>query len=620
MSALGDERPLVLGTAGHIDHGKTVLVEALTGVNTDRLPAERERGISIELGFAELELPSGRHMSVVDAPGHERFVRTMVAGATGIDLFLLVVAADDGVMPQTREHLAVLTTLGVPSGVVALTKADIAGARGVAVAREDVVALLAGTPYESSPVVAVSTPLGEGTEELRIEIDRAAASIPDGRVMNGPARLHVDRSFTLRGIGTVVTGTLWSGEIGAGETVSVEPRGLKTRVRSVQVHDRPRERARAGQRVALNLAGVAREDVQRGDVVTAGGGLRATYLVDTEVALLPSAARLEPGTRVHLHHGTRETPARVAPLEGAAVEPGARAFAQLRLERAIVPAAGDRFVLRQVAPQDTIGGGTVIDPSPRKHGPGAAHIERLRALVSGDPIERLAAALELALSGVAPDDADAGLLERLREAGRAFRAGETRVRYFSPDRFDEARERIASALAASARPLSRGALADAAGLDEPGAGALLETLVSEGRARRLGPGYVAAGAREEAEDSVRAPVLALLEEDGLEPRSPEALAKALALAPPAVGEALDHLALEGRVVRVRPGMYYGQDALVRARESVIALCERDSAVTIASLRDALATSRKYAQALLEYFDGERLTRRQGDQHVLRRRL
>src|SRR4051794_137935 len=251
-------QPLTLGTAGHIDHGKTVLVRALTGVDTDRLPEERERGISIELGYAPLELPSGRRLSVVDVPGHERFVRTMVAGATGIDLFLMVVAADDGVMPQTREHAAVLRALGVGTGVVAITKADLADpARAAAEAAE----LLPGA--ETVPVAAR---VGRGLEELRAALERAAAGL-DRPHRDGPLRLHVDRSFTIRGAGTVVTGTLWSGTAAPGDEVRILPAGRTARVRSVQVHDEPRERADAGQRVALNLAGVAREEAAGGDVV-----------------------------------------------------------------------------------------------------------------------------------------------------------------------------------------------------------------------------------------------------------------------------------------------------------------------------------------------------------------
>ncbi|TMK61149.1 MAG: selenocysteine-specific translation elongation factor, partial [Actinobacteria bacterium] len=340
--------PLTLGTAGHIDHGKTALIIALTGINTDRLPEERSRGISIELGYAPLDLPSGRRLSVVDVPGHERFVRTMVAGASGIDMFLLCIAADDGVMPQTREHLAVLRQLGVAEGVVAITKADI-GEPGLA--SEEAAELVPGVR-----IVPVSAVAGIGLDELRAALDEVASRLPGRAGDDGPVRLHVDRSFTLRGIGTVVTGTLWSGAVREGETVRVLPRGLEARVRSVQVHDQPVEAAEAGQRVALNLAGVAWRELRRGDVVTTPGAeLRPGYLLDVRVELEAHARPLRRGARIHVHHGTREAPARVVPLEGDDLRPGAPALVQLRLEAPLMAAPGDRVILRQVAPPDTIG-------------------------------------------------------------------------------------------------------------------------------------------------------------------------------------------------------------------------------------------------------------------------
>ena len=346
------EAPLTLGTAGHIDHGKTALIGALTGRETDRLPEERERGISIELGYAPLELSSGRQLSVVDVPGHERFVRTMVAGATGIDLFLLCVAADDGVMAQTREHVAVLRQLGVEQGVVAITKADLADP-GRAIAE-------LADAFPAAPRVPVSARTRAGLDDLRAALDQVAAGVSPRSGSDGEPRLHVDRSFSLRGIGTVVTGTLWSGSLARGDRIVVLPRDVEARVRSVEVHDEQVQEAAAGQRVALNLAGVARDEVARGDVVTsATSGLRPTWLVDARIRL-EAGVRLEPGTRVHVHHGTRETPARVVPIEGTDL-------VQLRLESQLVPAAGDRLVLRQVAPPDTIGGGEVVDPLPRKH-------------------------------------------------------------------------------------------------------------------------------------------------------------------------------------------------------------------------------------------------------------
>ena len=362
--------PLTLGTAGHIDHGKTALIRALTGVDTDRLPEERERGISIELGYASLALPSGRRLSVIDVPGHERFVRTMVAGATGIDLYLMTIAADDGVMPQTREHAAVLDALGVRAGVVAVTKSDLID--------PELAMLEASELLPDAEVVAVSARTGEGVQELRAALDGVAEGLASRAADAGAARLHIDRAFTIRGAGTVVTGTLWSGEIGRGDELVVLPDDRRVRVRGVQVHDQPLERAAAGQRVALNLTGVAVDEVRRGDVVvSAGAGVRPGYLLDAELQFADEGP--EHGDRVQIHHGTREAPARLAWLGGR--------FWQLRLEQPLVAAAGDRLVVRQIAPPDTIGGGRVLDPRPRKHGPSRDLLTRLERLSRGEPPE-----------------------------------------------------------------------------------------------------------------------------------------------------------------------------------------------------------------------------------------
>jgi selenocysteine-specific elongation factor len=492
--------PLTLGTAGHIDHGKTALIRALTGTDTDRLPEERSRGISIELGYAALDLDSGRRLSVVDVPGHERFVRTMVAGATGIDLFLMVVAADDGVMPQTREHAAVLRALDVPLGVVAITRSDLADpARAAAEASE----LLPGVA-----VVPVCAPRGEGLEALRAALDDVAARLPGRAAADDGLRLHVDRSFTIRGAGTVVTGTLWSGSAQRGQEVRVLPGGQRARVRGVQVHDEPVERADAGQRVALNLAGLARDDVARGDVVVAGPEAPApSFRIDAALQWTTPDARPGPGARVGVHHGTRETAARLVDLGGR--------FFQLRLERELVPARGDRLVIRSLAPPDTLGGGVVLDPVPRRHGPSRNLLVRLTRLERGEEPEEPVAAPEPVPRSAEPVELTSRqrrLEERLRRAGHA-------------------------------PPLD-------AELDAGDVAALREA---------------------------------------------------------------------GRAVRLGPAMHIHVEPLAGVERRVVELVERDGEVTIASLRDDLGTSRKYAQALLEHCDAARITLRVGDRRVLRRR-
>jgi selenocysteine-specific elongation factor len=479
---------LTLGTAGHIDHGKTALVAALTGVDTDRLPAEKARGISIELGYAPLVLPSGRRLSVVDVPGHERFVRTMVAGATGIDLYLMVIAADDGVMPQTVEHAAVLAALGVEHGVAAVTKADLADP---ARATRQVAELLGGRVE----VVACSARTGAGLDQVRAALERAAAPLRGRGDEPAPPILHVDRAFTIHGAGTVVTGTLWSGAVSPGDRLALLPADRPVRVRSVQVHDQPAERAAAGQRVALNLAGLAVRDVSRGDVVAAPGAVAATQVLDCELVLRDARH----GMRAHVHHGTREAPARLADLGDG--------LWQARLERPLLARAGDRVVVRSIAPPDTLGGGIVLDPAARRHGRRSEVLTRLARLRRGEadpapapaptppapsapapaPLAPSALALEERLLAAAHEppseaDLDAADLRALREAGRAVRVG--RAMYAHPAALAAVRARIENVIAADgAITLAR--LRDDLGTSRRYAQALLEHFDAERVTKRL---------------------------------------------------------------------------------------------------------------------------------------
>jgi len=486
------DHPLTLGTAGHIDHGKTALVAALTGVDTDRLPQEKARGISIELGYAPLELPSGRRLSVVDVPGHERFVRTMVAGATGIDMYLLVVACDDGVMPQTREHVAVLRLLGLDRGIVALTKRDLVDDETAVLVRLEVEELLGEVE-----TIEVSARTGLGLDELRAALDRLAAEAQP-RAGEGAARLPIDRVFTLRGIGTVVTGTLWSGALEANQRLVVEPSGIEARIRSVQVHDQEVERAEAGQRVAVALVGAERRQLRRGQTLATPGLLRPSYRLDCELTVLPDAPHpLRNGERVTVHHGTAEVHARVALRETDALAPGAQGAAQLRLRGQIAALAGDRVIVRLTAPSVTVAGGTVLDPSPPR-------------TPRPEPAETAAPAAPAQPAGP-PEGADE-LLQRLAE----------------------------------------------------------------------------------------------------QPLTPPPLT-------PADEAAAAYLAREGRIVRAARDLAFTTEGFAEAQAVVIDLATADGKVTIASLRDRLGVSRRYAQAILEALDAAGITRRIGDERVLRRR-
>jgi selenocysteine-specific elongation factor len=573
-------KPLTLGTAGHVDHGKTALIEALTGKNTDRLPEERRRGLSIELGFAELRLANGTTLSVVDVPGHERFVRTMVAGATGIDLFLMVVAADDGVMPQTREHLTVLKALGVEAGVVALTKCDLADPDSGWRAAASVCELM-----PDAPLVEVSARTGRGVSKLL----EALAAVTDrlARSESAPspwpscaALLHVDRVFTLRGIGTVVTGTLWSGQIERGDRVEVLPSGKVARVRSVQVHGQPRERAETGERVALNLSGVERREMERGAVVAAtGSGLRSTYRLDVELHLDQGVGEVA-GKRVQVHLGTSDTAARLVNLDEQ------RQLAQLRLEAPLVARAGDRFVIRRVAPPDTLGGGVVLDAHPRRHGPRAA-TERLRLIREGEPEELLEAGLQECENGF-PANPEAWASTPLLAAAR---------HRYSPARWREGVANVVErgrGVTVSARLM----LPEAAKSGDPG-GPWQDT------SRRT----LTAKARQ---------ALKLLEQDGSRPTALQNLAESLELERRSTLELLEDLTRAGLVVHLPPGIYCASTELARLRERILGLIRERGSISIAELRDALGTGRKYAQALLEHLDATEQTVRQGDRHLLRR--
>ena len=485
--------PLTLGTAGHIDHGKSALVHALTGGLTDRLPEERRRGMTIALGYTQLTLPGGRTVSVIDVPGHERLVRTMVAGASGIDMYLLVVAADDGVMPQTREHARIVRALDVHTGVVAVTKSDLADPGRAA---REAAELLPGVP-----VLACSTRTGTGLDELAGAIERVASDLPARAAAEGETVLHIDRVFSIRGAGTVVTGTLWSGEIAAGDRVRLLPAAREARVRGVQVHDLALERARAGQRVAVNLVGVGREELARGDVLAAPGSeLAPTFRLDLALAL-----DAPPHGRVHIHHGTRDAPARLVHL--------GEELWQARLERPLIAARGDRVVVRTIAPVDTLGGGAVLDAVPARHGPSAAVVRALRGEAAPAP-------------------------------ARA-----------EPDRAPPPPEQ----LSAQALELER-----------------------------------------------------LLREAGTRPPSERELGELAAHLP--------ELRTRGRAVRVGRSMYAHPDTIEQLTARVREMAQEHGVVTLASLRDELGGSRKYAQALLEHLDAARVTRRlPDDTRVLRRR-
>jgi selenocysteine-specific elongation factor len=572
--------PLTVGTAGHVDHGKTALVRALTGKDTDRLPEERARGISIDLGYAPLELPSGRSLSLVDVPGHERLVRTMVAGATGLDLFLLVVDAAEGARPQTHEHLAVLRLLGVEHGVVAVTKADAVDGETVELAVEEARELVPG-----APVVAVSAVTGTGLDELRAALDSVAGATTPRRA-DFPARLYVDRVFTLRGIGTVVTGTLWSGTITEGDRLRLEPAGREVRVRSVQVHDRAVERAEAGQRVAVNLPGVERQDIRRGDVLVAPGSFPLSYRLEVD---LEELAPIADGARLSVHHGTSRIPARVVRVgEG---------HAQLRLAAPVVAARGDRVVLRA---ETTVGGAVVLDPAP----PRRVDAERDRLLGEGDPASIVRALVHAPVR--VEELAARALLDRaaLEEGLDAVRVVDGWA--FSDAWLEETGTAVEERLRARAEssPLEPGLAAAELLPVEPWAPVVLELLPVERRGPRVVlPGTAATlGGREEAAIALERDLAVA----GL---------AATKLGDPDLARFLEG---EGKLVRLGDGFAVSAPAYELARDLVLRECAAAGEITLSRFRDLAGVGRRDAQLLLERMDVDGLTRRVGDRRVLRR--
>jgi selenocysteine-specific elongation factor len=576
--------PLTVGTAGHIDHGKTWLVRALTGKDTDRLPEEQERGISIDLGYAPLELPDGRRLSLIDVPGHERFVRNMVAGATGIDLFLLVVDAGEGARPQTHEHLAIVRLLGIEHGVVAVTKIDAVDTETRELALEEARELV-----PDSRVVATSARTGEGLDELRAALGEAADRVVE-RPSSRPTRLFVDRVFTLRGIGTVATGTLWSGSLGEGDELRVEPAGLDVRVRSVQVHDRPVERAEAGQRVAAALPGIERTSLRRGDALVEPGAYPISYRLDVALEALEEIAD---GARLHVHHGTAEHFARVVRID--------EGHAQLRLATPAVAARGDRVVLRE---QTTLGGALVLDPSP----PRRPSADRLALLERGDAASIVLAVLSSAAEPMRREELGRRALlseEELDEGlAAAVRAGEW---YLTPELLEELSYGIVRRLdeRAAGSSLDPGIPVSELLPPRPWAPALLPLLPIERRgAKAYAPGATARlGDRAEAAERL---------EDELE---------AAGFTPVKVEDAelARYLEDAGRLVRLGDGLAVGSAAYEEARRLLLEECSAAGSIALARFRDLLGTGRKPAQLLLERFDADGLTRRVGDERVLRRR-
>ncbi len=645
-----------IGTAGHVDHGKSTLVQALTGIDPDRLAEEKERGMTIDLGFAWLTLPGGREVSIVDVPGHESFIKNMLAGVGGIDAALLVVAADEGVMPQTREHLAILDLLRVSRGVVALTKCDLVDEEWLELVREEVTDLLKATALADAPLLPVSALTGQGLPELLSALERILAEAEERRNIGRP-RLPIDRVFTLTGFGTVVTGTLLDGSFKLGQEVEILPQGLRTRLRGLQTHKQQVEVAQPGSRVALNLPNVQRSELARGNVVTLPGQLRATMLCDARLRLLNDAERpLAHNTQVDLYSGAQEIPARVRLLDCEELQPGQSAWVQLRFSRPAVVARRDAFILRIPSPSMTIGGGEIVDVQPRYHRRFQQHIlAALEQLAQASPEELVLAALDRRRVARAPlgnkhgfagyelteiiklcnlsEDVTRQILDTFLSAGRVRRIGGLWFALSTWEALSAEAVRLVSEQ--HQRYPLRGGLSKEEwrarlGLAPKIAAEVFAVLQTEGRlevvettgtgtsytregAQRVGglirlPGFVPRFTPSQQQQVER--LLQLFREH---PYTPPGRTEAEELTEPEVVAALIE---QGSLVRLGEGVLFLRETYDEAVTRVVAYLREHGKITVAEARDILGATRKYILPLLEQMDALHITRRVGDERFL----
>jgi selenocysteine-specific elongation factor len=609
----------VVGTAGHIDHGKSTLIQALTGIDPDRLAEEKRRGMTIDLGFAHLALPSGRVVGIVDVPGHARFIRNMLAGVHGLDAVLLVVAADEGVMPQTVEHLEIVHLLDISRGLVVLTKTDLVEPDWLELVTAEVAQRLEGTSLAGAELVPVSALTGQGLDALREKLDRLLDAGTDRPDLQRP-RLPIDRVFTMAGFGTVVTGTLVDGSLKVGEELEALPGGRRVRIRGLQQHNRKVDVATPGSRVAANLVGVEKEDLRRGHVLVRPGMMTDSRRIDAEVAVLAGAVRpLRHGASLMLHSGTAEVAARAIVLDSDQIEPGGRGWVQLYLEEPIAAAAGDRFVLRLPSPAATIAGGRFADVNPRRHPRHDAAVPAsLERRMAGEVLQeelskypRGITEAALLKATLAPASDLSGVLGR--------RAGGW---IFAPDAWTAIAARAAALLAGyhRAHPLRTGMpreeLKSRLGLAPAAFTVALGELAGDGLVAERGGDVALPAHQVELAPVGPGPAPRLVELLGRTPFAPPSLPEAMRETG-AGPEVLRALLKNGELVRLSDDVAFTREAYQAALAMVRQIVVDEGGVTVARLRDAMAASRRPVLALLEHLDAERVTRREGDVRTLR---
>ncbi|MBN1882252.1 MAG: selenocysteine-specific translation elongation factor [Deltaproteobacteria bacterium] len=632
-------KQLILGTAGHIDHGKTSLIYALTGIDTDRLKEEKERGITIELGFAHLDLPSGIRLGIVDVPGHERFVKNMVAGAGGIDVVALVVAADEGVMPQTVEHLNILKLLDVNTGLVVITKTDLADDDFTGLVEEELVEFVSGTFLEGAPMVRVSSTERTGMDRLVSVLDELAGRVKARRT-SGTFRLPVDRVFTMKGFGTVITGTLLSGGVKAGEEVAVMPKGVHAKVRGIQIHGEQKPEAVAGSRTALNLSGVSRDQLERGDVLISPGTIEPTYMADVMLMNLAGAPPLKNRTRARFHAGTSEIMAHVVLLDRDVLEPGDEAPVQVRLTEPAVLIPGDRFVLRSLSPVTTVGGGEVLNAHPKKHKRFSEDVlKNIERLVGGGYAERIeiflkdagapgATAKAMAAWVGIPEEQSREFLRNLADAGAAVVVDADRFRYIAREEAKRLSDLLLGRLEVhhKAQPTLPGISKEELlskmpwGVDAKLMARLLSDLTEKRRITLSGDIVALAGHKVSMKDDethIASRAVELIRAGGLSPPSTQELAGALGSPEQDIKKLLAAVSHDGSIVRVKDTLYFDVDRMDDLKDRLVAFLKEKGDLTTQEFKEMTGSTRKYTIPLLEYFDSQKVTMRVGDVRKLR---
>jgi selenocysteine-specific elongation factor len=632
---------VIVGTAGHIDHGKSALVLALTGTDPDRWEEEKRRGITIDLGFAHLDLGADLRIGFIDVPGHERFVKNMLAGVGGIDIVLLVVAADESIKPQTREHFDICRLLGIRQGLIVVTKADLVERDVLDLVRLEVQEFVAGSFLDGAPILAVSARTGEGLEELKQELRRLSLELPP-KPADLPFRLPIDRSFVMKGFGAVVTGTLVAGTVEKEAEVEIFPLGRRVRVRGIEVYNAPADRATAGQRTALNLAGVEAKQIRRGMVLAPPGLFQPSVRLDCTLTLLPNARPLRNRAQVHFHCGTAETLTTVVLLDGKELAPGATGLVQLRLTEPGLFVPGDRFIVRQLSPVTTIGGGSVLDNQPSKHRLGdAATLESLRVLEHGEPGARLELLVQqageatlaalAARTGWRPADV-LRVAKSLETRNRLRLLGQPPNLFTHREHFEQLATRIVEHLERfhAADPLVgglakeelRSRLGNGAERSLPSPtllNALLQSLAAQGRVDVHGD-TVRVGGRQirlsPEELAARDQISAAFQKAGLAVPSAREVLEKLPVDRARAEKLLKILLKENVLHKVREDLIFHQSALGELRGILARRKAQNSRLSVADFKELTGLTRKYAIPLLEYLDRERVTRREGDERII----